>query len=81
LGREAAGEGASAPSPASFRTTTYHGHAKIVEIRPERIEEALARGQIALVTASQGASPAGEITTLAASSTPALAAALGRGSR
>src|SRR5438552_3680224 len=41
-------------SQAGIVTDTAHTKAKIVEIRPRRIEEALARGEIVLVAGFQG---------------------------
>jgi aspartate kinase len=61
---------------AGIRTTNEHGRATIVEVRPRRVEQALADGRIPLVTGSQGAAPTGEITTLAEGSAESTAAAL-----
>jgi aspartate kinase len=61
---------------AGICTTNEHGGAEIIEIRPQRIEAALARGCIALVPGSQGVSPAGDITTLGARSLRGMAALL-----
>jgi aspartate kinase len=60
---------------AGIRTTGEHGRATIVQIRPRRVEQALAGGRIPVVTGSQGASPTGEITTLAQGSAESTAAA------
>ncbi|MGN6380393.1 MAG: aspartate kinase [Gaiellales bacterium] len=68
-------------SQAGIVTDTAHTKAKIVEIRPRRIEEALARGEIVLVAGFQGVSTAYDVTTLGRGASDltavALAAALG----
>ncbi len=68
-------------SQAGIVTDTEHTRAKIVEIRPRRIEEALARGEIVLVAGFQGVSTAYDVTTLGRGASDltavALAAALG----
>ena len=69
-------------SQAGIVTDTVHTKAKIVEIRPRRIDEALARGEIVLVAGFQGVSTAYDVTTLGRGGSDttavALAAALGR---
>ncbi len=45
-------------------TCENHSEAKIVDVRPKRLEEALNRGQVAIVAGFQGVSKKGEITTL-----------------
>jgi aspartate kinase len=71
-------------SQAGIVTDTVHGKAKIVDIRPHRIEEALDGGKIVLVAGFQGVSTAFDITTLGRGGSDttavALAAALGAGS-
>jgi aspartate kinase len=51
-------------SQAGIITNTEHGAAKIVEIRPKRIIEALERGYVVVLAGFQGLSSAYEITTL-----------------
>ena len=72
-------------SQAGIVTDTVHTKAKIVEIRPRRIEEALARGEIVLVAGFQGVSTAYDVTTLGRGGSDttavALAAALGETAR
>ncbi|MFN2614477.1 MAG: aspartate kinase, partial [Actinomycetota bacterium] len=68
-------------SQAGIITTTEHGRAKIKEVRGDRLREALARGQIAIVAGFQGVSEeTHDVTTLgrgAGDLTPvAIAAAL-----
>jgi aspartate kinase len=66
---------------AGIRTDGQHGNARLREIRPARIHDALARGAIVLVTGFQGMSEDGDVTTLGRggsdASAVALAAALG----
>ena len=68
-------------SQAGIVTDTVHGKAKIVDIRGQRIHEALDRDQIVLVAGFQGVSTGREITTLGRGGSDttavALAAALG----
>jgi aspartate kinase len=68
-------------SQAGIVTDTVHGKAKIVDIRPHRIEEALDAGKIVLVAGFQGVSTSFDITTLGRGGSDttavALAAALG----
>ncbi len=68
-------------SQAGIVTDTVHTKAKIVDIRAERINEALDDGKIVLVAGFQGVSTASEITTLGRGGSDttavALAAALG----
>lgn len=45
-------------------TDGNHSNATIVDVRPDRIREELARGRIVIVAGYQGATPAGEVTTL-----------------
>jgi aspartate kinase len=51
-------------SQAGIITDTQHGAAKIVEIRPKRIAEALEAGNVVIVAGFQGLSSQYEITTL-----------------
>jgi aspartate kinase len=51
-------------SQAGIITDTQHGSAKIVEIRPKRILEALGNGNVVVLAGFQGLSSAYEITTL-----------------
>jgi aspartate kinase len=68
-------------SQAGIVTDTVHTKAKILEIRPRRIEEALERGRIVLVAGFQGVSIEFDVTTLGRGGSDttavALAAALG----
>jgi aspartate kinase len=62
-------------------TDTSHGKAKIVEVKGDRVREALAAGKVCVVAGFQGVSTEREITTLGRGGTDttavALAAALG----
>jgi aspartate kinase len=60
-------------------TDTSHGKAKILEVKGDRVREALTRGNVCVVAGFQGISVQNEITTLGGSDTTAvaLAAALG----
>ncbi len=51
-------------SQAGIMTNTQHGAAKITEIRPKRIIEALADGKVVIIAGFQGLSEQFEITTL-----------------
>ncbi len=51
-------------SQAGIITDTAHGQAKIIEIRPKRILEAMAAGNVVIIAGFQGLSSAYEITTL-----------------
>ncbi|HEX5613682.1 MAG TPA: aspartate kinase [Acidimicrobiia bacterium] len=68
-------------SQAGILTDTEHGKAKILEVRADRIREALAAGQVAIVAGFQGVSTTRDITTLGRGGSDttavALAAALG----
>ena len=68
-------------SQAGIVTDTTHTKAKIVEVRAQRIHEALDEGKIVLVAGFQGVSTGAEITTLGRGGSDttavALAAALG----
>jgi aspartate kinase len=68
-------------SQAGIITDTRHGRAKIIDIRPGRIREALERGAVVIVAGFQGVSTAYDVTTLGRGGSDttavALAAALG----
>jgi len=68
-------------SQAGIVTDTRHGKAKIVELRADRVREALDRGRIAIVAGFQGVSTSSDVTTLGRGGSDttavALAAALG----
>jgi aspartate kinase len=71
-------------SQAGIMTDTQHGAAKIVEIRPKRIIEALGSGSVVIIAGFQGLSTSSfEITTLGRGGSDttavAMAAALGAG--
>jgi aspartate kinase len=51
-------------SQAGIITDTQHGKAKIVEIRPKRILEAIGAGNVVIIAGFQGLSSSYEITTL-----------------
>ncbi|EPX60633.1 Aspartokinase [Cystobacter fuscus DSM 2262] len=68
-------------SQSGIITNDVHSQARIVEVRPYRIEEELARGQVVIVAGYQGVSSKREVTTLGRGGSDttavALAAALG----
>jgi aspartate kinase len=68
-------------SQAGIITDTVHGQARIIDIRPGRIREALDAGRIVIVAGFQGVSTAYDVTTLGRGGSDttavALAAALG----
>ena len=68
-------------SQAGIITDTSHGRAKIIDIRPGRIREALDKGAVVIVAGFQGVSTAYDVTTLGRGGSDttavALAAALG----
>jgi aspartate kinase len=70
-------------SQAGFLTDETHTNAKILEVRPERIREALAAGRVPVVGGAQGVSSARDVTFLGRGGSDttavALAAALGVG--
>ena len=51
-------------SQAGILTDTEHGKAKIIEVRGDRIREAIGEGKVAIVAGFQGVSTARDITTL-----------------
>ncbi|HEX2031780.1 MAG TPA: aspartate kinase [Actinomycetota bacterium] len=63
-------------SQAGIITDTRHGQAKIIDIRPGRIREALDRGQVVIVAGFQGVSTAYDVTTLGRGGSDTTAAAL-----
>ena len=71
-------------SQAGIITDTAHGAAKIIDIRPGRILESLAKGHIVIVAGFQGVSTERDVTTLGRGGSDttavALAAALGAAS-
>src|SRR5205814_2263716 len=68
-------------SQSGIITDESHSQARIVEVRPMRIEEELAKGKVVIVAGYQGVSRAKEVTTLGrgGSDTSAVALAAGRG--
>ena len=68
-------------SQAGIVTDAEHGRAKIIEVRGDRIREALGAGKVAIVAGFQGVSTSREITTMGRGASDltavALAAALG----
>ena len=63
-------------SQAGIVTDTEHGKAKIIEVRGDRIREALADGKVAIVAGFQGVSTARDITTLGRGGSDTTAVAL-----
>jgi aspartate kinase len=63
-------------SQAGIVTDTDHGRAKIIEVKGDRIREALATGQVAIVAGFQGVSTAKEIVTLGRGASDLTAVAL-----
>lgn len=51
-------------SQAGIVTDTEHGNAEILDVRAHRVQDALQRGQIALVAGFQGLSTENQATTL-----------------
>ena len=51
-------------SQAGFLTDTTHTNAKIIEVRPDRVREALDAGRVAVVGGSQGVSTDNDLTFL-----------------
>src|SRR3954471_17607059 len=64
-------------SQAGIVTDTTHTKAKIVEVRAQRINEALDEGKIVLVAGFQGVSTGQEVTTLGRGGSDTTAVALG----
>jgi aspartate kinase len=63
-------------SQAGILTDTSHGRAKILEVRAERLRDALASGSIAVVAGFQGVSTTSDITTLGRGGSDTTAVAL-----
>lgn len=63
-------------SQSGILTTDTHFDARVVEVRPRRLERALAEGRIAIVAGYQGVSRSGEITTLGRGGSDTTAVAL-----
>lgn len=63
-------------SQAGILTDAAHGAASILQVRSQRVQEALARDRIVLVADAQGVSAEGEITTFGSERSNATAAAL-----
>lgn len=63
-------------SQSGIITTDAHTHARIIKVRPDRIREALDRGQIVIVAGFQGVSERLEITSLGRGGTDATAVAM-----
>lgn len=59
-----------------IRTDDAHASARIVEVRPARVQEELARGRVVIVAGFQGESPRREVTTLGRGGSDASAVAL-----
>ena len=68
-------------SQAGIVTDTSHGKAKIVELRTQRVRDALDEGRVAIVAGFQGVSTSSDVTTLGrgGSDTTAVALAAGLG--
>jgi len=63
-------------SQAGFLTDTNHRNAKILEINPERVQEALANGVVPVVAGSQGVSAERDVTFLGRGGSDTTAVAL-----
>jgi aspartate kinase len=63
-------------SQAGIITDTRHGKARIMEIRPGRIREALDKGAVVIVAGFQGVSTAADVTTLGRGGSDTTAVAL-----
>ena len=63
-------------SQAGFLTDSTHRNAKIVDVKPERIVEALAAGRVAVVGGAQGVSPERNVTFLGRGGSDTTAVAL-----
>ena len=68
-------------SQAGIVTDTAHNRAKIIEVKGDRIREALDAGKVAIVAGFQGVSTEREITTLGRGASDLTAVALGRRAR
>ncbi|MBA3653030.1 MAG: aspartate kinase [Actinobacteria bacterium] len=63
-------------SQVGLTTDTAHGNAKIIEVRADRLRDALAKGQVAVVAGAQGVSTQREITFLGRGGSDTTAVAL-----
>ena len=63
-------------SQAGFLTDSTHRNAKIIDVKPERIVEALAAGRVAVVGGAQGVSPERNVTFLGRGGSDTTAVAL-----
>jgi len=63
-------------SQAGFITDTTHTNAKIIEVRPERVQEALDAGHVPVVGGAQGVSTAKDVTFLGRGGSDTTAVAL-----
>ncbi len=63
-------------SQAGFLTDTNHRNAKILEIKPDRVEQALAEGMVPVVAGSQGVSADRDVTFLGRGGSDTTAVAL-----
>ncbi|GGH25248.1 aspartate kinase [Paenibacillus segetis] len=61
---------------AGFRTEPVHGKARIIDIQPERVQQALDAGNIVVVAGFQGMTEDGEITTFGRGGSDTTAVAL-----
>ncbi len=68
-------------SQSGILTTEMHTEAKVIAIRPKRVEQALKEGKVVIVAGFQGVSSSKEVTTLGrgGSDTSAVALAIGLG--
>jgi aspartate kinase len=63
-------------SQAGFITDTTHGNAKIVDLRPDRVQAALELGRVPVIGGSQGVSSSRDVTFLGRGGTDTTAVAL-----
>src|SRR5205807_9777972 len=63
-------------SQAGIITDTAHGRAKIIDVRPGRVQEALEAGNVVIVAGFQGVSTAADVTTLGRGGSDTTAVAL-----
>lgn len=64
-------------SQSGIITTADHANARIIDIRPHRLLQALGQGKVAIVAGFQGVSEKGEITTLGRGGSDTSAVAIG----
>ncbi|TVX93927.1 aspartate kinase [Paenibacillus agilis] len=62
---------------AGFKTDGHHGNARILDVKPDRVREALENNQVAIVTGFQGQTENGDFTTLGRGGSDTSATALG----